>query len=74
MALYLTTTQSPKSGTPFFVGDDLKPIVRIYPALQIEVNGAELTHIKMKFKNIPITTGDSITWVGEMAQFICLNF
>ncbi len=74
MALYLKTTQSPRSLNPFFIGDDLKHIVRIYPAVQIEVTGPELDHIKTKFKNIPIAEGDSVTWVGEMAQFIAMNF
>lgn len=75
MAFYLKTVQSPRPLVPpFFIGDDLKHIVRIYPAIQIEVTGPELDHIKTKFKNIPIAEGDSVTWVGEMAQFIAMNF
>lgn len=61
------------------VGDKLQiwqPIDPAKPrrmAVEVEADGDELDFIAKKFSNIPMTTGRSVVWTGDMARFICKN-
>lgn len=63
-----------KDGIPEFTwrNGQPRPHPNSYP-WYLEATGNELTRVRKLFENIPITTGTTCKWYGELAKFIFNN-
>jgi hypothetical protein len=62
-----------ESGAVFDPDMESQSGARPLDVVYLTASGSDLEYIKSKFEDIPLVGGDSITWIGETAQFIAAN-